>query len=154
MTKAGAEGERTPYPSILDEFFGHHMCLGQALVLSDHQDATTFIGHTHHLFTFLHADGHGFLAQHILACTQGSQCDRGMGMIGHTYAHGFYLAIGQQFFQCAVALCIILLCQLGCTFQVHIKEAHYACFRVGCILGDMTHLGNLSTSYDSYSFHK
>ena len=126
------------------------MGLGQPLILTDHQILAGFLCCSHHGLALFQGDRHRLLAQNMLAGFQRGDGNFSMGMVGSANTDSLDFGVSQQLLVGSKCLAAVLYSQFLRSCPVNIIEAVNFRMGIGCILGDMTNLRDLSTSDDTY----
>ena len=149
MTEGGAEGD-----DLADLAVGNHLLcqlvrVGETLVLADHQALALLFGNPHHLFTVGEGDGHGLLAENMLAGLQGLDAELGVRVVGSADGNRVDFGIGKEFIRRVVDLAAVFGSHVFGAGSGRVKEADELAAGVFIVLGDVPDLGNFAAAKDT-----
>ena len=154
VTEGGAEGD-----DLADLAVGNHLLcqlvrVGEALVLADHQALALLFGNPHHLFAVGEGDGHGLLAENMLAGLQGLDAELGVRVVGSADGNRVDFGIGKEFIRRVVDLAAVFGSHVFSAGSGRVKEADELAAGVFIVLGDVTDLGNFAAAKDTDFNHE
>ena len=146
MTEGSAEGDDLADLTVRDQLLRQLMGLGQALVLADHEEFAFLFGHLHHLLAVGEGDGHGLLAEDVLAGFQGLDGQLRVGVVGSADAYRVDVRIRQQLFRRVIGLAAVLGGHVLGPGLGGVEEADELAIGVIRVLGNVPHLGDLAAA--------
>ena len=146
MAKGGAEGDYLADLPGRYQLSGLLVGLGQPLVLADKQPLARFFRLGQHALALLQGDGHGLLAQHMLARLQGLDGQIGVGEVGHADGNRINGRVVQQLLGGGIGLNAILGGDLLTPLGIQVEKADQIGVFIGDVLRDVPDLGYLATA--------
>ena len=143
VAEAGAEGDDIADQPRIDQPLGLHVGLGEPLVVADHQEFTVLFRAFHHGLAVGQGGGHGLFAKDVLAGLQGLDAQRRVSVVGGADGDSVDLRVCQQLLRCVIGQAAVFGGHVLRPAFGGVIEAHQLAVRVGGILRDVPHLGDL-----------
>ena len=153
VAQHGAEGDHVADNAAVQQLLGTAVYRVEAHIVTDHQVLAVALGGGHHGLALRQRDRHGLFAQHVLAGVQRRGGDLRMAAVFHADGYRINVVAVQQVKIGVADAAAVFGGHLLGTGAVLVVVGHDLRIGVGCILGQMAHLRDLTAADDTNSNH-
>ena len=153
VAQHGAEGDDVADDAAVQQLLGAAVYRVEAHIVTDHQVLAVALGGGHHGLALRQRDRHGLFAQHVLAGVQRRGGDLRMAAVFHADGYRINVVAVQQVKIGVADAAAVFGGHLLGTGAVLVVVGHDLRIGVGCILGQMAHLRDLTAADDTNSNH-